>query len=225
MSGDAGQLLEQLSDELTAVEEAIRSHRFLALLEEGGVPRERLGAFAGEQSVIIASDRRAFAQLAARFPQPPAGDVFLTLAQGEGEALARLRRLARWLLLEEHDLHDYEPQPGAQAYTAFVAWLALNGSRSDVAAAFLANLAAWGANCARMAGALRGRYQAPDEAVAFFEFFARPAPDLEQGMLAVLDAGLAGGDSAQHARRAARLLQAYELLFWDTLAARLESTE
>ena len=76
-----------------------------------------------------------------------------------------------------------------------------------------------------MAGALRGRYQAPDEAVAFFEFFARPAPDLEQGMLAVLDAGLAGGDSVQHARHAARLLQAYELLFWDTLAAGLERTE
>ena len=55
-------------------------------------------------------------------------------------------------------LRRHEPLPAAQAYPAYVAWLALNGSRADVALAFLANLAAWGDNCARMAGALRGRH-------------------------------------------------------------------
>jgi hypothetical protein len=34
----------------------------------------------------------------------------------------------------------------------------------------------------------------------------------------VLDEGLGDGDSPVRARRAARLLRAYELLFWDTLA-------
>jgi hypothetical protein len=37
-------------------------------------------------------------------------------------------------------------------------------------------------------------------------------------VLAVLDEGLGAGDSPTRAGRAARLLQAYELLFWDTLA-------
>ena len=43
-------------------------------------------------------------------------------------------------------------------------------------------------------------------------------PMFEQRTLAVLDAGLRAGDSPPRALRAARLLQAYELLFWDALA-------
>jgi hypothetical protein len=69
-----------------------------------------------------------------------------------------------------------------------------------------------------MAQALRERYELDDQAVAFFEFFAQPPADFEQRMLAVLDAGLRAGDSAPRALRAARLLQAYELLFWDAVA-------
>jgi hypothetical protein len=99
-----------------------------------------------------------------------------------------------------------------------VAWLALNGSRADVVLAFLAKLAAWGENCGRVAEAPRARYRASDEAVAFFEFFASPPADFERRALAVLAAGLGEGDSPERARRATRLLQAYELSFWDAMA-------
>jgi hypothetical protein len=112
----------------------------------------------------------------------------------------------------------HEPTPGAQAYPAFVAWLALNGSRADVVLAFLANLAAWGENCGQVATALREAYGAGDDAVAFFKFFANPPEDFESRALAVLGEGLAAGDLPVLARRATRLLQAYELSFWDALA-------
>jgi hypothetical protein len=211
-------LVGDLQRELSEVEEQIRSHRFLAALDDGHVPRERLAALAGEQNAIISSDRRSFALLASRFPEPAAGDLFLSLAEGEGRALELLRAFASTVGADEKALRAHEPAPGAQAYPAFVAWLALNGSRSDVSLALLANLAARGANCGRVAEALRGRYRLDDEAVAFFTFFAEPPPDSQQRLLAVLDEGLGDGDSPVRARRAARLLQAYELLFWDTLA-------
>jgi hypothetical protein len=54
--------------------------------------------------------------------------------------------------------------------------------------------------------------------VAFFDFFAGPAEDFEARALQVLDEGLAASDSPALARRATRLLQAYELSFWDALA-------
>jgi thiaminase len=211
-------LLDELRRDLAEVEEQIRSHRFLAALEEARVPRERLAAFAGEQQAIISSDRRSFAVLASRFPAPPAGDLFLSLAAGEGRALELLRDFASAVGVDEEALRTHEPAPAAQAYPAFVAWLALNGSRSDASLALLANLAAWGSNCGRVAEALRARYGLDDEAVAFFTFFAEPPPDSEQRPLAVLDEGVRDGDSPLAAKRAARLLQAYELLFWDTLA-------
>jgi hypothetical protein len=167
---------------------------------------------------IVSSDRRSFAQLAARFPSGGAEEFFLGMAEGEGVALDRLRGLADWLGMTEAELRSHEPHPGAQAYPAFVAWLALNGSRADVALAFLANLAAWGENCGQVAAALRACYGAGDDAVAFFDFFASPPEDFESRALAVLEEGLAAGDSPSAARRATRLLQAYELSFWDALA-------
>jgi hypothetical protein len=203
------QLLQDLRAELAAVEQAIRSHRYLA----AAPPERSLRAFAGEQYTIVRSDRRSFAHLASRFPEPPAGDFLLRLARAEGEALTRLLALATSLGMEEGELAAYAPQPGCQAYPAFVSWLALNGSRADVAVALVANLGAWGDNCRRLATLLRGRCD-----LSFFELFAQPAAGLEDEALAVVDAGLAAGDSPAGARRSARLLQAYELLFWDTLA-------
>jgi thiaminase len=214
----ATELVARTRDELAGTAKAIRSHRFLQLLRARAVPDERLRALAGEQNLIVASDRRSFAQLAARFPSGLAGGWFLSMAEGEGVALDLLRGLTGWLGMTEEQLESYEPRPGAQAYPAFVAWLALNGSRADVVLAFLANLAAWGENCAQVAAALRESYCAPDEAVGFFDFFANPPADFEANALAVLDEALAAGDSRLRARRATRLLQSYELYFWDALA-------
>jgi pyrroloquinoline quinone (PQQ) biosynthesis protein C len=213
------ELLEQASAELAEVERAIREHPFLEALEAGQASRSALEALAAEQHLIIPSDRRSFAQLAARFPRDPAGAFFLSMAEGEGLALGLLRDFAAAVGVGEERLAAYEPIPDCQAYPAFVAWMALNGSSTDVALSFLANLAAWGANCGRVADALCGRYGLDDSAVAFFTFFASPAPDFEQRALAVIDAGLETSDDPAHARRATRLLQAYELRFWDGLAA------
>jgi len=218
----AADVLAELHGELTGVEGAIRRHRFLDAADEGSVPEHALAAFAGEQYAILRSDRRSFAQLASRFPSPPAGDLFLHMAGGEGEALSRLLDFAAALGLDEATLAAHEPEAGCQAYPAFVSWLALNGSRADVAIAFLANLAAWGESCGRLAAALRGAYGLDDRAVGFFDFFATADPGFERLALAVADSGLAEGDSRVGARRAARLLQAYELLYWDTCGGQLQ---
>jgi thiaminase len=217
-TGTAGELVAETQRELLQTSEAIRSHRFLERLRARDVPAERLRALAGEQHAIVSSDRRSFAQLAARFPSGLAGEFFLGMAYGEGVALDKLRGLTDWLGLTDDDLLAHEPHPGARGYPAFVAWLALNGSRADVALAFLANLSAWGENCRNVAAALRVSYGAGDSTVAFFDFFASPPEDFEARALAVLDEGLAAGDSPVLARRATRLLQAYELSFWDALA-------
>jgi hypothetical protein len=204
---DAAELVAAVRVELAPVERRLAQHRYLAEVDAGRVPLESLRAFAGEQRAIVTSDRRSFEHLAQRFPQPPAGEFMRQLAAGETEALRLLEPFAAAVGLGG----DYEPLPGCQAYPAYVAWLALNGSPADVALAFLANLESWGRSCARMREALRPRYGA--DAVAFFDFFAAPPPGFEERALALI----ACGDPAT-SRRAARLLQAYELLYWDTLA-------
>lgn len=202
----APELLAAVRAELAPIERALAGHRYLAELESGRVAEASLRAFAGEQRAIIASDRTSFEHLAARFRDPPASPFFADMAAGEAEALRLLEPFAAAV-----GVADYEPLAGCQAYAAFVAWLALNGSPADVALAFLANLEAWGRSCARMRDALRPIYG--DDAVAFLDFFAQTPPGFEERALSLV----ALGDPLS-ARRAARLLQGYELLYWDTLA-------
>src|ERR1700736_5130522 len=151
-------------------------NRFVDLLEAGRVPRERLTWLAGEQFRIVGSDQRGFALLAARFPEPPAGEMFLSLAQGELHALRLLSDFAAALGWDEQDLRAYEPRPLAQAYPAYLAWSALFGTCSGVALAMLANLQEWGGYCGRVAEALLTRYGLAEQAVGFFRFFAVPDP-------------------------------------------------
>ena len=151
-------------------------NRFVDLLEAGRVPRERLTWLAGEQFRIVGSDQRGFALLAARFPEPPAGEMFLSLAQGELAALRLLADFAGALGWGERDLRAYEPRPLAQAYPAYLAWSALFGTCSGVALAMLANLQEWGGYCGRVAEALLTRYDLAEQAVGFFRFFAGSPP-------------------------------------------------
>ncbi len=146
--GDVGRMPGQsAADLIVRAREEISArtsrNRFVDLLEAAGVPQERLTWLAGEQFRIVGSDQRSFALLAARFPQPPAGEMFLSLAQGELHALRLLSDFAA-LGWGEEDLRAYEPQPLAQAYPAYLAWSALFGTCSGVALAMLANLQEWG---------------------------------------------------------------------------------
>ncbi|MFI0483620.1 hypothetical protein [Actinomadura sp. 9N215] len=199
------------------IADATTPNRFVDVLESGGMPRERLIWLAAEEYRIVGSDRRSFALLAARFPEAPAGELFLGLAQGEGRALALLDDFAAALGESDENLSAYEPRPFAQVYPAYLAQRAAFGTASEVALAMLANLEEWGAYCSRTARALRAHYGFQEKDVGFFTFFAGSPPGFEEQALDVIASGLASGDDPEEAVRAARLLHAYETAFWDAL--------
>jgi len=216
---NAEKLVEEIRRELTPVEQEIRRHPYLSALETGRVRREDLTRFAGEQHHIIQSDLRSIALLVNRFGATPARPFFQAVLGGETAALAALGTFAAAVGLDDARLQAYEPAPGAHAYTAFMAWLALYGSDAEVAAGFLVNFAAWGANCGRMSRALRDRYGLTEKATAFFDLFADSPAEFESQAMAVVAGGLARSADPRLIKRAARLLQGYEKLFWDTLHA------
>ncbi|MGH4032904.1 transcriptional regulator [Actinomycetota bacterium Odt1-20B] len=196
-------------------------NRYVDSLEEGRVPKEGLGRLAGELYHLVRSDRRSFALLAARFPAAPAGDLYLAMADGEGEALRLLVDFAGALGLSEQDLQDHEPLPLAQAYPAYLARSALFGAQSDVALALLANVRESGGTYARVADALVSRYGFQEPDVAHFRFFAETPQSLLDRATATLTSGLAAGDDPAAAVRCARTVHALEGEFWDCLARNL----
>jgi len=214
----AQELIGELRSELGELETRIRRHPFLDELEAGRVDRERLRGFAGEQYHIIRSDLRSVALLVSRFGASSSGPFFVATLQGEGMALGALGEFAAAVGLDAAGLEAYEPTPAAQAYPAYMAWLALYGSDAEVAAGYLVNFTAWGENCGRMSAALRARYGLSAPATAFFDFFAAPSAEFEPGGLAVVEGGLRRGVAPRLIKRAARMLQWFENLYWDTMA-------
>ena len=214
---DAKALLEEIRQDLQTVTEQLLHHPYVQALEEGKIGREKLRLFAGEQYSIIASDLKSVAYLLSRFGSAPSRDFFLGILQGERAAWDALLALADALGLSEAQLSEHEPLAGAHAYTCYMAWLALYASDAEIAAAYLVNFPAWGQNCGRLSRILKERFGLGEKEVAFFDLFATPPVTFEAGALSIIQQGLDRGIEPNLIQRAARLLQAYELMYWDTL--------
>ena len=212
-------LFSQLHHELATTEAKLRAHPYVAAVQHGVIPRDKLRHIVAEEYHIVTSDLRSIAQLLSRFGHTDSGPFFAGAYQGEQAALAALKKLAPALGMSETDLQNYEPMAGAHAYTAYMAWLVHYGEDAQVAAAFAVNFPAWGANCGKLSAALQEKYGLSAEDVAFFSNFAKPIPGFQDAAAAIVDAGLARGVAERDIKRAVRLLQEYELMFWDTLYA------
>jgi hypothetical protein len=215
VSGDARALLARLRDQLAPDE----SHnRLVPAIASGRAPRQTIGALAAEELRIVPSDRRSFLTLAARASEPAGADFFADLGKGENLALAMLPAMAEAGGLDPLAQRDYRPRAGCQAYPAYLAWLALNADPAEVVLAVTANFAAWGGYCATLAAALRREYGFDDKACGFVDFFATPVPELEEQAVTAIQQALDAGRSLAGAAEFGRLLQDYELMFWNTLA-------
>lgn len=211
-----GMTAEELLASIRAT--ATADNPFVAAVTEGRAPTVAVAALAAEERIIIPSDRRSFLLLAARADEPVTVDFFAGLAKGENLVLPTLTPLAAAAGMGEAELSAYEPRAGCQTYPAYVAWLAVNADPAEVALALVANFAAWGGYCAALAAGLRDRYGFDDSACAFFDFFATPAPELEEQAVRAAQIALDQGRTLTGARRHGRLLHEYESAFWRTLA-------
>ncbi len=210
------ELIEQIRNELEPVEAQLRDHPYLRALEQNEIARDRLSVIVGEQHITIESDLRSLAAMVARCDHPRSRRFFLSILPGEDAAFGALHDLATALGLDEPWLQAYEPTPEAQAYAHYVAWLAHYASPAEMATALAVNFPAWGANCGRVGAALREKYGLTDQATAFFDLFSGPtSSEFEEEVQRVIDDGLQRGIGEAQLRRAARMLQSYELMFWD----------
>jgi hypothetical protein len=214
---DAKALVEEIQQVLQTFTAQLVRHPYVRALEEGKIGREKLRLFAGEQYGIIASDLKSVAYLVSRFGSAPSRDFFLGILHGERAAWDALLKFADALGLSEDQLREHEPLAGAHAYTGYMAWLALYASDAEIAAAYLVNFPAWGQNCGRLSRILQERFGLGEKDIVFFDLFASPPATFEANALSVIQQGLDHGTEPRLIQRAARLLQAYELMYWDTL--------
>mmetsp|Transcript_11683 Transcript_11683/g.16902 ORF Transcript_11683/g.16902 Transcript_11683/m.16902 type:complete len:265 (+) Transcript_11683:99-893(+) len=230
-----------------ATEEKLCSHPYIAAAESGSLTLAQRRAFAIEQFYIQRSDATSFAKLAghvdwvaptslavAKVPEavvrPGASssssipDLFQFLLGGEIYAAPLLLKHAQSIGLDEATLKSSENSIRAisQAYPSYWARLALGEQRAAGAAACAVNFPAWGRMCANMSAALAsenhgyGYKGSGDEGLAFINFFATPIENLDEMAANIIEAE---GVSYEDLVGPVRLLQEYELLFWDAVFA------
>jgi hypothetical protein len=209
----ARRLVSQIRVDLAAVEDQIRDVDFVAEVEAGTASVELIAAVVAEEYSIIRSDLNSFNQMATRWDSSQS-QFFGDLAFGEALAQPLVLDFAANVGLSEADLAAYEPRPKSQTYPSRVAWIASNADRASAAASFLVNFGVFGENMARVRDALLDVYGFTPEEVEFFSFFAEPIPGFEDDAIEVIAKGLQEGACPRDVRRSARLLQAYELDFW-----------
>ena len=213
----ARRLVAEIRADLAAVEDEIRNVPFVTGLEAGTLPLEKVADLLGEQYNIIPSDERSFLLMAERFDDPASQQMFGGIAAGEVIAFELLLDLAARLGRTEEDLAAYEPRPRGQTYPSRVAWIALLADRASAGASFLVNFAVFGENMGRVQRALVENYGFTEEETGFFGLFADPIPGFEENAIDVIAEGLLRGACPRDVKRSARLLQAYELDFWQVV--------
>ncbi len=154
-------------------------------------------------------------------------DLFQFLLGGEIFAASLLLEYAKTVGIEDeaslsasatNTNSDYTVSAKAQAYPSYWSRLALSNQRAAGAAACAVNFPAWGNMCNRLCEALGdGNYgysSTDHEGLAFIKFFGTEIEDLDLMAAAIIEKE---GTSYEDLVEPVRLLQEYEIMFWDAI--------
>lgn len=221
-------------------EARLAAHPLLAAAEAGELTMAQRRAFAAEQHTIQRSDLASFAVLMKTSPRTATAvtsssndstatavpDLYEFLHGGEAYAAPMLKAYAKSVgFNDEKDMEypQYNISEKAQGYPSYWARLALSNQRAAGAAACAVNFPAWGQACKRLSAALSDpshnyTYSSSGnrgEDLAFLDFFGTPIDNLDEMAAAVIDGSPGSVVSYEDLVTPVRLMQAYELLFWD----------
>lgn len=213
MERKASNFLRSLRQQLSKENERILNHKFVKDAEDGRLSVEKLKLFATQQYYTVNHDLRSLAAMLSRGRNDDEVDFFRMLVDGDREALKKLILISTELGLRQVELDSAVTLPGAASYTHYLAWLANYANAGEQATALTVNLPVWGSNCRRLGNALRNQYGLKE--TGFFELFSGPTEAIEAPALKIMDNYLERHSSGME--RCARLIQAYELSFWDTV--------
>lgn len=221
----AQEILASLRNESFSVEtdKKLASHTVVQEASSGTLPLAVVERLLCEQYHIIASDTRSMEHLVARFnTNEIIREYFQYFLTGEKIAFDKLLSMAKAIKLSDSHLESYEPRAEAQAYPSYLCRLAYYGEAPQIAAAIAVNFPAFGRTCSRLADALKRNYHMKEEHLEFLRFF--DSGDLDDGAVKVIEAYNAEIDKGtfkevhySEIKCAVRLLQAYEVMFWDSV--------
>jgi thiaminase len=194
-------MLHEIREKLKEINERILNHNFIKMADEGKLSETQIREFFNQQWYIVNHDVRSLAIMISRSTSEEELDFFIEAMEGDYNALKSLKDQVGPQVI---------PNPQSVAYTHFLSWLALYANAGEQALALVINLPIWAQNCKRLSEALKKNYGFNN--TEFLDSFASMD-------FVALDNKAEKIISKYKGRyeEIARLIQAYELMFWDSL--------
>jgi len=210
------ELLDGVRKELEEINQRIINHPYILDAERGELSGDKMKRFVEQQYYIVSYDARSLALMVQRSRSLKEANYFSKLMQGDLIALESLLELAGEFGTNISELEAAEILPEAVAYTHYISWLALYASPGEQAFALVVNLPVWGSGCARLGKALREKY--PVKKTAFLDAFGSLPAWIEDEAAEIIE--VYPPQFEVRMRAMAKLIQAYELGFWDAIYGR-----
>lgn len=226
--------------ELRPLLERIVTHRFVAALEQGTVPKEVLKVLAAQQYKIVSRGLQNTALLLSRFGDRPSRTKLQQFLEAEYAVQEAVLVFAAALGLKEEDLWRAPAVLEAQMFSYYETFVCLYGTDAELITGLYFDAKVWIANAGRVSRALQQRYGFTPETTRFFDMYANYLPQdeetlpyiqaaLERGVAlgdcpgctiddVSLQAGLQRGIAAVQIRDSVRLLLEAEWYFWEAMA-------
>ena len=191
--------------------------------EDGTLTIAQRHAFVREQYSILHSMSISLSSLAGDVPsgegEEEETDLFQFLLDGVEHIAKLLDAHAKSLGVDEATLKAWCPVLSkSEAYHTYWSFLALSNKRAAAAAACAVNFPAWGQVCGRLLTAFAsegfGYNGMDDNGLAFLNFHATPINGLDEMAAYIIEKeGTSYEDLVEHVR----LLQEFEVMFWDVV--------
>lgn len=203
------EFIEKLRHELKDINDKILKHPFITEAVQGNLSLDKIKLFVENQFYIASNDSKALAIMYSRAEYPD-NEFFLKLLVSHQKALERLRDLINYFKI---DLREIKVNARIVSYTHFFFNLAFLGSLQEQIVAILINFPIFIEAINKLGKALKENYQIQE--VSFFQE-AKWDRELEYLALKILEKYNLQDEKI---KRTARLIQEYELEYWDSLLA------
>jgi hypothetical protein len=201
------------------VEDHVRSNEFLSLAREGKIGREHLRRFALAEFQSQEAEFTAYGLLLSRYPHEVPGGFFSFVAHELMRARHRMvSGAAPSLGMSPDDMRRASIAGPVRRFTEFISWVALHAGPAEAALLARTDFTLWCNSCAALADALRDAEEVPEEVVAYIDAYRENPPEVADGVLEVIEYGLAQGEARDWITRSAVRMDPALRAWWHCVA-------
>ncbi|GAA3487018.1 hypothetical protein [Streptomyces cremeus] len=201
------------------VADHVRANEFLSLAREGKIRTEHLKRFALAEFQSQEAEFTAYGLLLSRFPHEVPGGFFSFVAHELMQARHRMvSGAASSLGLSPDEMRRAPVTRPVRRFTEFISWVALHAGSAEAALTARTDFALWCNSCAELADVLRDADDVPEEVVAYIDAYRDNPPEVADGVLQVIEHGLAQGEPRDWITRSAVRMDPALRAWWHSAA-------